>query len=98
MVLPGWRGRPRHHDEQLLFIECLLCARTVLGLYMDHLSPRIPILQMEKLSPKLLATVLSAGEGQRKDCYFWLGTIMEGLPGVVMCEFEGQVRFGKMKI
>ena len=88
VVLPWWRGRLQHHSEQLLFIECLLCARhTVLGLYMDHLSPHIPILQMEKLSPKLLVTALHTGEGQRKEYYFWLGTNMEGFPDVVTCEF-----------
>lgn len=36
--LRGWRGRPQHHNEQQVFIECLLCARMVLGF---HLYPLI---------------------------------------------------------
>lgn len=53
---------------------------------------------MEKLSLKLLAIALSAGGGQRKECYFWLGTIIEGFPEVVPYKFEGQARFGETKI
>ena len=98
VVLPGWWGRPQHHNEQLLFIECLLCARMEQGLHVDHCSSHIPIFQMGRLSPKLLAIALSAGEGHRKEYYFWMGTIVEGLPDVVTCEFEGQVKFGKKNI
>lgn len=70
VVLPWWRGRLQRHDEQLLFFECLLCGRTGLELSMDHLSPHILILQIENLSPKLLATALPTGEVQRKEYYF----------------------------
>lgn len=37
---------------------------------MDHLSPHILILQIEKLSPKLLAAALCARGGQRKEMLF----------------------------
>lgn len=49
---------------------------------------------MENLSPKLFATDLSPGGGQREECYFWLGTIIESFSDRVTYEFEGQSRFG----
>lgn len=67
-------------------------------LYLDHLSPHITNLHMEKLSPKLVAAALSAAGGQRKECYFRLGAIIEGFPEVVTYKFKRQARFGWTKI
>lgn len=47
-----------------------------------HLVLKFPS-YTEKLSPQLIATALSVGGGQKKECFFWLGIIIEGFPVVV---------------
>lgn len=94
MVLPGWRGRPHHRNEQLPLTESLLCT----GAFLGPLSPHIPNLHVEKLSPNPAATALAAAGGQRNECYFRLGAITEGFPEVVTYKFESQAGFGWTKI
>lgn len=80
--------------------RCLLSAYCVPGwcfgfTCIASFRPQIPILHMEKLSPQLLATALSAGAGHKKECFLWLGVIIEGFPVVVTCQIWIDKDLGK---
>lgn len=79
---------------------CLLSAYCVPGwcfgfTCIASFRPQIPILHMEKLSPQLLATALSAGAGHKKECFLWLGVIIEVFPVVVTCQIWIDKDLGK---